>query len=40
VNVGVAASEAGKDDRAAMLAQADESLAQAKSERRISGFKP
>lgn len=39
VNVGVAASEAGKDDRAAMLAQADESLAQARTERRVSGFK-
>ncbi len=39
VNVGIAATEAGKDDRASLLAQADESLAQARSERRMSGFK-
>jgi len=39
VNIGVAASEAGKDDRAAMLAQAEESLEQAKSERRMGDFR-
>jgi hypothetical protein len=37
--VGIAATEAGKDDRASLLAQADESLAQARSERRRGGFK-
>jgi diguanylate cyclase (GGDEF)-like protein len=39
INVGIASTEAGKDDRATMLAQAEESLAQARTERRISGFK-
>jgi len=39
VNVGVGASERGKDDRAALLAQAEASLAQALTERRMSGFK-
>jgi len=40
INVGVAASEKGKDDRAALLQQAEESLAQALTQRRISSFKP
>jgi diguanylate cyclase (GGDEF)-like protein len=39
INVGIASTEAGKDDRATMLAQAEASLAQARTERRISGFK-
>ena len=40
VDTGVAASEHGKDDRAALLAQAMQSLAQARSERRTRGFNP
>ena len=39
VNAGVAASEAGKDDRATMLAQAEQSLEQARAERRRESFK-
>lgn len=39
INVGVAATERGKDDRGALLQQAEESLAQAIAQRRISGFK-
>jgi diguanylate cyclase (GGDEF)-like protein len=39
VNIGVAASEAGKDDRAAMFAQAEQSLQQARADRRMNGFK-
>jgi len=40
VDTGVAASEHGKDDRAAVLAQAMQSLAQARSERRTRSFNP
>jgi diguanylate cyclase (GGDEF)-like protein len=40
VDTGVAASEHGKDDRAALLAQATQSLAQARAERRTRGFNP
>lgn len=39
VNTGVAASEGGKDDRAAMLSQGRSSLEQSRNERRISGFR-
>jgi diguanylate cyclase (GGDEF)-like protein len=39
VNTGVGATLAGKDDRNALLAQADQGLEQARNERRISGFK-
>jgi diguanylate cyclase (GGDEF)-like protein len=39
VDTGVAASEAGKDDRATMLAQAEEGLELARSERRRESFK-
>ena len=40
VDTGVAASEHGKDDRAAVLAQAMQSLAQSRSERRTRSFNP
>jgi diguanylate cyclase (GGDEF)-like protein len=40
VDTGVAASEHGKDDRAALLAQAMQSLAQARGERRTRSFNP
>src|ERR1700737_2282622 len=40
VDTGVAASEHGKDDRAALLAQAMQSLTQARSERRTRRFNP
>src|ERR1700724_1343232 len=40
VDTGVAASEHGKDDRAALLAQAMQSLTQARSERRTRSFNP
>jgi GGDEF domain-containing protein len=40
VDIGVAASEHGKDDRAALLAQAMQSLAQARNERRTRSFNP
>jgi len=40
VDTGVAASERGKDDRAAMLAQALQSLRQARAERRTRSFNP
>jgi diguanylate cyclase (GGDEF)-like protein len=40
VDTGVAASEHGKDDRAALLAQAMQSLAQSRGERRTRSFKP
>ena len=40
VDTGVAASEHGKDDRAALLTQAMQSLAQARSERRTRSFNP
>jgi diguanylate cyclase (GGDEF)-like protein len=40
VDTGVAASEHGKDDRAALLAQAMQSLAQARNERRTRSFNP
>jgi diguanylate cyclase (GGDEF)-like protein len=40
VDTGVAASEHGKDDRAALLSQAMQSLAQARSERRTRSFNP
>jgi diguanylate cyclase (GGDEF)-like protein len=40
VDTGVAASEHGKDDRAAVLAQAMQSLAQARTERRTRSFNP
>jgi diguanylate cyclase (GGDEF)-like protein len=40
VDTGVAASEHGKIDRAALLAQAMQSLAQARSERRTRSFNP
>ena len=40
VDLGVAASEHGKDDRATLLAQAMQSLAQARSERRTRSFNP
>ncbi len=39
VNTGVGFTEAGKDDRAALLAQATQGLEQSRNERRISGFK-
>lgn len=39
VNTGVGFSEAGKDDRVALLAQATLGLEQSRNERRISGFK-
>ena len=40
VNAGVAASEGGKDDRLALMAQALQSLEQARTERRLDSFKP
>jgi diguanylate cyclase (GGDEF)-like protein len=40
VDTGVAASEHGKDDRAALLAQAMQSLAQSRGERRTRSFNP
>jgi diguanylate cyclase (GGDEF)-like protein len=40
VDTGVAASERGKDDRTALLAQAMQSLEQARTERRLRSFKP
>jgi len=40
VDTGVAASEHGKDDRATLLAQATQSLAQARTERRTRSFNP
>ncbi|HEX9097470.1 MAG TPA: diguanylate cyclase [Candidatus Dormibacteraeota bacterium] len=40
VDTGVAASELGKDDRAALLAQAMQSLAHARTERRTRSFNP
>ena len=40
VDTGVAASEHGKDDRATLLAQAMQSLAQARNERRTRSFNP
>jgi len=40
VDTGVAASEHGKDDRAALLAQAMQSLTQARTERRTRSFNP
>jgi diguanylate cyclase (GGDEF)-like protein len=40
VDTGVAASERGKDDRTAMLAQALQSLQQARTERRTRSFNP
>jgi hypothetical protein len=40
VDTGVAASEHGKDDRAALLAQAMQSLMQARNERRTRSFNP
>jgi diguanylate cyclase (GGDEF)-like protein len=40
IDTGVAASEHGKDDRAALLAQAMQSLAQSRSERRTRSFNP
>ncbi len=40
VDTGVASSEHGKDDRAALLAQAMQSLAQSRSERRTRSFNP
>lgn len=40
VATGVAASEHGKDDRVALLAQASQSLEQGRSERRMQSFKP
>jgi len=40
VDAGVAASEHGKDDRAALLARAMQSLAQARTERRTRSFNP
>ena len=39
VNTGIGATEAGKDDRSALLAQARQGLEQSRNERRISGFK-
>ena len=39
VNSGVAASEMGKDDKATMLAQAEESLELARAARRRESFK-
>ncbi|MEO6797209.1 MAG: diguanylate cyclase [Candidatus Dormibacter sp.] len=39
VNTGVGASEGGKDDRTALMAQARQGLEQSRNERRISGFK-
>ncbi|HYM49097.1 MAG TPA: diguanylate cyclase [Candidatus Limnocylindrales bacterium] len=39
VDAGVAASEAGRDDRATMLAQAEQSLEQARAERRRDAFR-
>jgi hypothetical protein len=40
VDTGVAASEHGKDDRAALLASAMQSLAQSRGERRTRSFNP
>lgn len=40
VDTGVGASEHGKDDRLALMAQASESLDQARTERRMRSFKP
>ena len=40
VDTGVAASERGKDDRTALIAQALQSLDQARTERRMRSFKP
>jgi hypothetical protein len=40
VATGVAASEHGKDDRLALLAQASQSLEQSRTERRMQNFKP
>jgi diguanylate cyclase (GGDEF)-like protein len=40
VDTGVAASAGGKDDRRSLLAQAMQSLDQARTERRMQGFKP
>jgi len=40
VDTGVAASEHGKDDRAALLAEAMQSLAQSRAERRTRSFNP
>ena len=40
VDTGVAASEHGKDDRAALLAQATQRLAQSRAERRTRSFNP
>ena len=40
VATGVAASEHGKDDRLALLAQASQSLEQSRTERRMQSFKP
>ena len=40
VDIGVATSERGKDDRLALLNQALQSLEQARSERRLQSFKP
>jgi diguanylate cyclase (GGDEF)-like protein len=40
VDAGVAASEHGKDDRLALMAQAEQSLDQARTERRMRSFKP
>ncbi len=39
VDLGVGVSENGKDDRAAMLAQAEQNLEQARTERKVSTFK-
>jgi diguanylate cyclase (GGDEF)-like protein len=40
INIGVAASPSGKEDKSAMLAQAEQGLEQARTERRVSGFRP
>jgi hypothetical protein len=40
VDAGVAASERGKVDRATLLAESDQSLEQARTERRMRGFRP
>jgi len=40
VDTGVAASERGKDDRTALLAQALHSLEQSRAERRVRSFQP
>lgn len=39
VNIGIGATESGKDDRSAILAQARQAVEQSRNERRISGFK-